>query len=166
MSSRHKQSQRQGIFDTKTAIQIFTVFHDRLEMDTEFACDLLAAFTGSDQNGDPFLSFGQPAEPDYRTFIFFRRSSDRPARPYWTHLFCVHQAGTVFFDRAGTDTQMKRDLLATDAFHRKIENFLLARGQKQSFLHDFPPCHCRWLNIPKRIFTGKTIMQGRIYIYR
>ena len=71
MSSRHKQSQRQGIFDTKTAIQIFTVFHDRLEMDTEFACDLLAAFTGSDQNGDLFLSFGQPAEPDYRTFIFF-----------------------------------------------------------------------------------------------
>nr|DAI44624.1 MAG TPA: hypothetical protein [Caudoviricetes sp.] len=76
----------------------------------------------------------------------------------------VHQAGTVFFDRAGTDTQMKRDLLATDAFHRKIENFLLARGQKQSFLHDFPPCHCRWWKIPKRIFTGKTIMQGRIYI--
>lgn len=96
MSSRHKQSQRQGIFDTKTAIQIFTVFHDHLEMDTEFACDLLAAFTGSDQNGDLFLSFGQPAEPDYRTFIFFRRSSDRPARPYWTHLFCPSGWNGVF----------------------------------------------------------------------
>lgn len=71
--------------------------HDRLEMDTEFTCDLLAAFTGSDQNGDLFLSFGQPAEPDYRTFIFFLPGHPtRPARPYWTHLFCPSGWNGVF----------------------------------------------------------------------
>ena len=96
MPSRHKQGQRQGIFDTETAIQIFTVFHDRLEMDTEFACDLLAAFAGSDQDGDLFLSFGQPDKPGCRTFIFFRQSSDRPARPYWMPPFCPSGWNGVF----------------------------------------------------------------------